>query len=194
MDVFRIEKGMKIPKYLKCETSKPVLLSISFAMLLFSMVSMSILGVMNIQSKGNYAFAQTVRTQELKVNFKKIVEVGGTQFVRVFVRDEGTGLPISGSNVRLTLYYPGGAPIRQFNLLTDRNGVASLSLPISRNAALGQYGLDVLVSSSGYLDTSFGTVSFAVMSHAKEFVSLHDYTHAASTISRIHHHHHHHHD
>jgi MG2 domain len=157
-------------------------------MLLLSVVSISILAVMDIQSRGNYAFAQTVRTTELKVNFKKIVESGSTQNIRTLIRDQGTGLPISGSNVRLTIYYPGGAPIRQFNLLSDANGLASLSLPISRNAPLGQYGMDVFVSTTGYLDTNFGTVNWAVMSHAKD-TSLHDYTHAANTISGNHRHH-----
>jgi hypothetical protein len=163
-------------------------LSFSSAILLFSIVSISILAVNDIQSKGNYAFAQTVRTTELKVNFKKIVESGGTQNIRTFLRDQGTGLPVSAAVIRLTIYYPGGAPIRQFNLLTDANGVASLSLPISRNAPLGQYGMDVLATTTGYLDTSFGTVNWAVLSHAKESVSLHDYSHAANRISGNHHH------
>jgi hypothetical protein len=163
-------------------------LSVSSAILLFSIVSISILAVNDIQSKGNYAFAQTVRTTELKVNFKKIVESGGTQNIRTFLRDQGTGLPVSAAVIRITIYYPGGAPIRQFNLLTDANGFSSLSLPISRDAPLGQYGMDVLATTTGYLDTSFGTVNWAVLSHAKESVSLHDYKHASSTISGNRHH------
>jgi hypothetical protein len=163
-------------------------LSVSSVVLLFSIVSISVLVVNNIQSKGNYAFAQTVRTTELKVNFKKIVESGGTQNIRTFLRDEGTGLPVSAAVIRITIYYPGGAPIRQFNLLTDANGFSSLSLPVSRDAPLGQYGMDVLATTTGYLDTSFGTVNWAVLSHAKENVSLHDYKHASSTISGNRHH------
>jgi hypothetical protein len=166
-----------------------MLLSVSSAMLLlFSIVSISILAVMDIQSRGNFALAQTVRTTELKVNFKKIVESGDTQNIRVFVRDQGTGLPISSAVVRITIYYPGGAPIRQFNLLSNANGFASLSLPISRDAPLGAYGMDVFVTTVGYLDTNFGTVSWAVQSHAKESVNLHDYSHAANRISGNHHH------
>jgi hypothetical protein len=164
-------------------------LSVSSAVLLFSIVSISILAVNGIQSKGNFAFAQTVRTTELKVNFKKIVESGGTQNIRTSLRDEGTGLPVSAAVMRITIYYPGGAPIRQFNLLTDANGLASLSLPVNRNAPLGQYGMDVLATTTGYLDTSFGTVNWAVQSHAKDSVSLHDYTHASNTISGNHRHH-----
>jgi hypothetical protein len=178
------------PSFPKRKTSNHMLLCISSAMLLFSVVSISILAVMDIQSRGNFAFAQTVRTQELKANFKKIVESGSTQNVRIFVRDQGTGLPISSSEVRITIYYPGGAPIRQFNLLSDANGFASLSLPISRDAPLGSYGMDVLSTSVGYLDANFGTVNFAVQAHAKETVSTHDYAHAANTIRGSHHHHH----
>ena len=180
---------MKLPNSLKYERTKPMLLSVSFSLLLFSVVAISMLTVMDTQSKGNYAFAQTVRTTEIKVNFKKVVEAGSNQQIRVLVRDQATHLPVSGAIVRLTIYFPGGAPIRQFNLLTDRNGFASLTLPISSNAPLGTYGLDVLASSVGFQDTSFGTVNFAVLSHVKEVVNLQDYKHASRTITGIHHHH-----
>jgi hypothetical protein len=180
---------VKLSDSLKYEKAKPMLLSICTGLILFSVVAICMLTVMNTQSKGNYAFAQTVRTTEIKVNFKKVVEAGNNQNIRVFVRDQATGLPISGAIARLTIYYPGGAPIRQFNLLTDRNGFASLTLPISSNAPLGAYGLDVLASTVGFQDTSFGTVNFAVLSHVKEVVNLQDYKHASRTITGIHHHH-----
>jgi hypothetical protein len=169
------------------QKSEARILSVSSMVILFALVMAPII------ANENTAFAQTtvsnIRTMELKANFKKIVEVGSDQIVRITVRDQGSGQPISTANVRITVYYPGGAPLRVFNLLTGSDGMASLSLPISKNAPLGQYAMDVYVTATGYADTSFGTVNFAVMSHAKEVISLHHYKHASSTISGKHRHH-----
>src|SRR5919197_5332582 len=172
--------------FLKFERPKPIrFLSVSSAMLIFSLVSVSTLLVMSTICKVNYAFAQTsiLRTMELKVNFKKLVEAGSNQNIRITVRDVGTGNPVSSATVRITIYFPAGAPIRQFTLLTGTNGEASLTLPIARNAALGQYGIDVLVAALGYFDSALGTVNFAVMSDVDQNVDLHDYTHERHKIS-----------
>jgi hypothetical protein len=154
-------------------------------MLIFSLVSVPALAVMDTLLKGNYAFAQTsiLRTTEIKLDFNNLVERGSNQNIRVQVRDLGTGDPVSSATVRMTVYFPGGAPIRQFTLLTDTNGKASLTLPIANNAALGQYGLDVLVSALGYFDSAIGTVNFAVNSDVNNNVDLHDYKHARHTLS-----------
>ena len=185
---------MRLSHFLKCERPKPMLVSVSSVILIFSLVSVPILAVMGTQSKGNYAFAQTsiLRTTELKVNFLKLVEVGSNQNIRVTVRDVGTGDPVSSATVRITIYFPAGAPIRQFTLLTGTNGEASLTLPIARNAALGQYGIDVLVAALGYFDSALGTVNFAVMSDVDQNVDLHDYTHERHKISGHGGHHNHH--
>jgi len=153
--------------FLKCERPKPMFLSVSSAILIFSLVAISILMVMDTLSKVNYAFAQTsfLRTTELKVDLKKLVGVGSDQNIRVSLSDIGTGDPISSASIRMTINFPGGASIRQFMLLTDRNGHASLTLPIARNAALGQYGVDVSASALGYFDSG-STVNFAVNSKA----------------------------
>jgi hypothetical protein len=160
-------------------------LSVFSAILIFSLVAVSIVMVMGTLSKGNYALAQTsiLRTTEVNVDFKKLVEVGSNQNVRVRLTDLATGDPISGANVRMTVYFPGGAPIRQFMLLTDRNGVSSLTLPIANNAALGQYGIDVLASALGYFDSAVGTINFAVNSKVTQNVNLHDYKHTSHTLS-----------
>jgi hypothetical protein len=154
-------------------------------MLVFSLVSASILVVMCILTEGNYASAETsiLRTTELKVNFEKIVERGSDQNIRIKVNDLGSGDPVSGATVTITIYYPAGAPIRQFMLLSDKNGEASLTLPIDKNAALGQYGIDVIVTAVGYFDSLLGTVLFAVNSDVDEDVSLKDYKHSSHTIS-----------
>jgi 5-hydroxyisourate hydrolase-like protein (transthyretin family) len=165
------------------DKGKPVLFCVSSVILLLS-VSVSILAAMGVQPIGNSAFAQTsiLRTTELKVNFKKLVEVGSDQNVRVMVTDQGTGDPVSSANVRLTIYFPAGAPIRQFNLLTNEDGKASLTLPVDENAPLGQYGLDVLAGALGYFDSAVGTVAWAVNSEVDEDVSLDDYKHTSHTI------------
>jgi hypothetical protein len=183
-----------LSNFLKCERSKPMLLSVSSVMLIFSLVSVPILSIIGTQFKGNYAFAQTsiLRTTEVKVNFKKLVEAGSNQNIRVTARDVGTGDPVSSATVRITIYFPAGAPIRQFTLLTGTNGEASLTLPIDRNAALGQYGIDVLVSALGYFDSAVGTVNFAVNSDVDQNVDLHDYTHERQKISGHGGHHNHH--
>jgi hypothetical protein len=192
---------MKLPNFAKSERSKPLSLSVYSAMLIFSLVSVPALAVMDTLPKGNYAFAQTsiLRTTEVKVDFKNLVESGSNQNIRVQVRDLGTGDPISSATVRLTIYFPGGAPIRQFTLLTDTNGKASLTLPIADNAALGQYGIDVLVSALGYFDSAVGTVNFAVNSDVTQNVDLSDYKHQSHTLSDHsgkdnHHNRHNHHD
>src|SRR5919202_4563215 len=109
---------------LKCESPRPMFLSVFSAILIFSLVAVSIVMVMGTLSKGNYALAQTsiLRTTELKVDLKKLVEVGSNQNVRVSLRDIGTDDPISSASIRITVYFPGGASIRQFMLLTDING------------------------------------------------------------------------
>jgi hypothetical protein len=162
---------------------KPVLFFVSSAILILS-VSISMLAVMGVNPIANYAFGQTsiVRTLELKANFKTLVEAGSDQNIRVMVTDQATGDPVSSAVVRITIYFPGGAPIRQFSLLTSEDGKASLKLPIDENAALGQYGLDVLVSALGYFDSAFGTVSWAVMSDVDQDVDLDDYEHTSHTI------------
>jgi hypothetical protein len=192
---------MKLPNFAKSERSKPLSLSVYSAMLIFSLVSVPALAVMDTLPKGNYAFAQTsiLRTTELKVDFKNLVESGSNQNIRVQVHDLGTGDPISSATVRLTIYFPGGAPIRQFTLLSDTNGKASLTLPIADNAALGQYGIDVLVSALGYFDSAIGTVNFAVNSDVTQNVDLSDYKHQSHTLSDHsgkdnHHNRHNHHD
>jgi hypothetical protein len=177
---------MNLFNLFKFQTSEARILCVSSVVILFAIVLVPII------ANQNTVFAQTVvsniRTMELKANFKKIVEVGSNQVVRVTVRDQGSGQPISTANVRITVYYPGGAPLRVFNLLTGSDGMASLTLPISKNAPLGQYALDVYVTATGYADTSFGTVNFAVMSDAKEVLGLNHYKHASSTISGKHDH------
>jgi len=138
-------------------------------------------------------YAQTLRTAEVKLQFKKVVEAGHTEIIRVFARDQATGLPISGALARLTVTYPLGTTVRVFNVLTDANGVASLSLPINSNAELGSYALDTVVTATGYQDTPIGTVDFAVMSHVTENNSVNDYSghlHSSSIHKEPHHHHH----
>jgi hypothetical protein len=125
-------------------------------MLIFSLVSVSILAaVIFTSSEGYYAFAQTEiqRTTELKVKFDVLVEKGNDQNIRVKVNDVGSGDPVSGATVTITIYFPGGAPIRQFTLLSDNDGKASLKLPIDENAALGEYGIDLDVVALGYYDS-----------------------------------------
>jgi hypothetical protein len=176
---------MKLPNFIKSERSKPLPLSVYSAMLIFSLISVPALAVMDTLPKGNYAFAQTsiLRTTEIKVDFKNLVESGSNQNIRVQVHDLGTGDPISSATVRITIYFPGGAPIRQFTLLTDTNGKASLTLPIADNAALGQYGIDVLASALGYFDSAVGTINFAVNSDVTQNVDLNDYKHERHTLS-----------
>jgi hypothetical protein len=166
-------------------TAKPK--PITFAMLIFSLVSASILTVMFIHSEGNYAFAQKdiLRTTEIKVKFDVLVERGDDQNIRVKVNDVGTGDPVSGSIVQITIYFPGGAPIRQFSLLSDKDGEASLKLPIDDNAALGEYGMDLQTDAIGYFDSFLPSrVSFAVMSEVDNDISLKDYKHTSQTISK----------
>ena len=185
MWVHIIQVRMKLSKFQKSERLKPMLLSASSVMLIFSLLSVSVLAVISTQSKGNSAFAQTsiLRTTELKVNFKKLVEAGSDQNIRIKVTDVGSGDPVSSALVRITIYFPGGAPIRQFSLLTGKDGQASLTLPIDKNAALGQYGIDVLVSALGYFDSAVGTIAFAVNSQVDQNVDLHDYKHTSHTLS-----------
>ena len=137
------------------------------------------------QSKGNYAIAQTIilKTTELKVNFDKLVEAGTDQSIRLTVKDVRSGDPISDATVKISIYFPSGAPIRQFMLLTNEGGKASLTLPIDKKVALGLYGIDVIVSALGYFDSSVGTIYFAVNSVVDQNVSLDDYTHTSHTIS-----------
>lgn len=179
-----IQRRMKLSNFLKIVRLKPMLLPVSSVMLIFSLVSVSILAVICTQTEGNYAFAQTsiLRTTEFKVNFEQIVEAGSDQNIRITVKDIGSGDPVSSATIRITIYFPGGAPIRVFTLLTDKNGMASLTLPIDRNAALGQYAIDVLVSALGYFDSAVA-YHFAVNSDVDENVSLHDYKHETHTIS-----------
>ena len=124
----RISNARRIESYL---------LSICCVVILFSIVAISMIIP---------GYAQTLRTEEVKLQFKKVVEAGHTQIIRVFARDQATGLPISGAVARLTVTYPLGTPVRVFNVLTDANGVASLSLPINRDAELGSYALDTVVT------------------------------------------------
>ena len=160
---------------------------VSSVMPIFSLVSVSILvAVIFIQSGGNYAFAQTeiLRTMEFKVKFHVLVESGNDQKVRVKVNDLGSGDPISGAVVTITVYYPAGAPIRQFALLSDTDGEASLKLPIDENAALGEYSMDVDVLATGYYESFLpAPVFFAVMSDVDEDVSSEDYKDTTQTIS-----------
>lgn len=180
-----IRRRMKLSNSLKIFRLKPVLLPVSFLILIFSLVSVPLTATMYTQSKGNYAFAQTtiLRTTELKVNFHKLVETGSDQNIRVTVKDVGSGDPVSSATVKITIYFPGGSIIRQFTLLTDKDGEASLKLPIDKNAALGMYGVDILVTALGYFDSSVGTIDFAVNSEVDQDVSLDDYTGTSHTIS-----------
>ena len=186
---------MRLQNAIKSLTAAPLVSSVCCALLVFSIFAVSILTIMSIDSNANYAYAQTIRALELKVNFKKLVEAGSTQNVRLSLRDMESGLPVSTATVRMTVYFPGGVPIRQFNLLTDSDGFASLSLPISKNAPLGSYGLDVLAGAPGFFDTSLSsTQTFAVMSSVKQNVDAEDYSHASSHIRAVHHNNNHHHN
>jgi hypothetical protein len=120
---------------------KPLLLSLSFLILIFSLISISIIsGMCAPQSKRNYAIAQTLilSTAELKVNFDKLVEVGSEQSIHLTVKDVRSGDPISSATAKINIYFPGEVPIRQFTLLTNEGGTASLTLPIDKKAALGK--------------------------------------------------------
>jgi hypothetical protein len=165
---------------------KLLLLSVSFLILIFFVLSISfILGMNFPQSKRDYVIAQTIilRTTELDVNFDKLVEAGSDQSIRLTVKDVRSGDPISSATARITIYFPGGEPMRQFLLPTNDGGMASLTLPVDNKAALGQYGIDVIVSKLGYFDSSVGTIFFAVNSEVDQNVSLDDYTHTIHTIS-----------
>ena len=196
MWVHIIQVEMKLSKFQKSKRLKPMLLSASSVMLIFSLLSVSVLAIIGTQSKGNSAFAQAsiLRTTELKVNFKKLVEAGSDQNIRIKVTDQGSGDPVSSAVVRITIYFPGGAPIRQFSLLTGKDGQASLTLPIDNNAALGQYGIDVIASALSYFDSAVGTIAFAVNSQVDQNVDLHDYKHTSHTLSDHSGHHNHHHN
>ena len=184
MRLQNVIKSLRAPSLVSCTCG---------ALLIFSVFALSMLIIININPSTNYAHAQTIRALELKVNFKKLVEAGSTQNVRLSLRDMESGLPVSTATVRMTVYFPGGVPIRQFNLLTDRDGFASLSLPISENAPLGSYGLDVLAGAPGFFDTSLtSTQTFAVMSSLKQNVDAEDYSHASSHIRAVHHNNNHH--
>jgi hypothetical protein len=159
---------------------------ISCVMLIFSLVSVAILATMFVHCEGEYAFAQTeiLRTTELKVKFDVLVERGDDQNIRLKVNDVGTSDPVSGATVSITVYFPGGAPIRQFTLLSDKDGEVSLKLPVDDNAALGEYGIDLDVVALGYYDSFLpDTVFFAVMSEVDNDISLKDYKHTSQTIS-----------
>jgi hypothetical protein len=173
----------KLSHFLNCTRPKPV----SSVIRIFSLVSVSILGAaIFTHSGGNYAYAQTeiLSTTELKVKFDVLVERGNNQNIHVKVIEVGGDDPISGATVRVTIYLPGGAPIRQFTLLSDTDGEASLKLPIDENAALGEYGIDLDVVASGYYGSFLPyRVFFAVMSDVDEDVSLEDYTSTTQTIS-----------
>jgi hypothetical protein len=159
---------------------------VSYVILIFSLVSVSILATVIFTQSENSAFAQTeiLRTTELKVKFDVLVERGNDQNIRVKVNDVGSGDPVSGATVTMTIYFPGGAPIRQFTLLSDEDGKASLKLPIDEDAALGEYGIDLDVVATGYYDSFLpNQVFFAVMSDVDEDVSLDDYKDTSQTIS-----------
>jgi hypothetical protein len=179
---------MRLLNALKSLRSAPLASSACGALIVFSVFAVTVIVIMTIDSNANYAHAQTIRALELKVNFKKLVEVGSTQNVRLSLRDMESGLPVSTATVRMTVFFPGGVPIRQFNLLTDSDGIASMSLPISNNAPLGSYGLDVLAGAPGFFDTSLSsTQTFAVMSNVEQNVDADDYSHARSHIRAVHH-------
>jgi MG2 domain len=183
---------MRLQNAIESLRSGPLMSSACAALIVFSVFAVSMIIIMSIDFNANYAYAQTIRALELKVNFKKLVEAGSTQNVRLSLRDMESGLPVSTATVRMTVYFPGGVPIRQFNLLTDKDGFASLSLPISNNAPLGSYGLDVLAGAPGFFDTSLtSTQTFAVMSNVKQNVDAEDYSHARSHIRAVHHNNHH---
>jgi MG2 domain len=180
---------MKLQNATKCVRTAPLVPYAFSALLVFSVFATSMLAITSIDSNTNYAYAQTIRALELKVNFKKLVEAGSTQNIRLSLRDMASGDPVSTATVRMTIYFPGGVPIRQFNLLTDRNGIASLSLPISKNAPLGNYGLDVLAGAPGFFDTSLSsTQTFAVMSEVKQNVDTKDYARHTAHIRAVNHH------
>jgi hypothetical protein len=186
---------MRSQNAIEFRTRAPMVSFVCGVLFVFSIFAASMLTIMSIDSNANYAYAQTIRALELKVNFKKLVEAGSTQNVRLSLRDMESGLPVSTATVRMTVYFPGGVPIRQFNLLTDKDGFASLSLPISNNAPLGSYGLDILAGAPGFFDTSLSsTQTFAVMSSVKQNVDAGDYSHASSHIRAVHHNNNHHHN
>ena len=170
-----------MPDFLNTARLKPV----SSVILIF-LISVSILAVMLIHSEGKYAFAQTeiLRTTELKVKVDVLVERGNEQNIRVKVNDIGSGDPVSGATVTITIYFPGGAPVRLFTLLSDKDGEASLKLPIDDDAALGEYGIDILVAAVGYYDSIPPVLAFAVMSDVDNDVTLKDYKHTSQTISK----------
>ena len=186
---------MRSQNAIEFRTRAPMVSFVCGVLFVFSIFAASMLTIMSIDSNANYAYAQTIRALELKVNFKKLVEAGSTQNVRLSLRDMESGLPVSTATVRMTVYFPGGVPIRQFNLLTDKDGFASLSLPISNNAPLGSYGLDILAGAPGFFDISLSsTQTFAVMSSVKQNVDAGDYSHASSHIRAVHHNNNHHHN
>ncbi|MBV9177546.1 MAG: hypothetical protein JO297_10960 [Nitrososphaeraceae archaeon] len=170
---------MKLMGFIKYGRIKPLLLSTSsMLMLIFSVIAIYVF---------QPSYAEVARTTEVKVQLNKLIEQGDRQIIRVSVRDQATGLPVSGATVRLIITYPGGTTVRQFNLITDANGLASLTLPISNNAPTGVYALDALVTAIGYFDSPFNTISFTVMSHVKATNSQ-DYSRVQSHGS-VHNHH-----
>jgi 5-hydroxyisourate hydrolase-like protein (transthyretin family) len=130
-------------------------------------MAMSTASQMNINQNSlfQYSYAQVVRTLEttLKID-KAVIQEGQTLKVSVLVRDQQSGQPISGATVQLNLAYAGSSVIRQFMVITDANGRASVSIPIANNATNGQYSITASVAAAGYQGGGGFSLNFGVVS------------------------------
>ncbi len=154
------------------------------SIIIFAIFSMAIstASEVNFNQKAvfQYTYAQVVRTLETTLKLdKSVIQAGQTQKVSVLVRDQQSGEPISGATVQLNLAYAGGSIIRQFMVITDTNGRASISIPIDKKAENGTYGVTASVSATGYAGAGGFSLNFAVASANvdKGYNSHNDYHH-----------------
>jgi len=127
-----------------------------------------------------YAYAQVVRTLEAQLKLSKsVIQAGKSEIATVTVKDQQSGKPVSGVQIQISLAYAGGAIVRQFNVISDNNGKASVEIPINKHALSGSYTVSLAVSATGYSGAGGFNLSFQVV-HAnvdKGYTKHNDYHH-----------------
>ena len=107
--------------------------------------------------------AQATKALNVKAELdKRVIQIGKTQHIHIKVLDSESKQPVSGAWISAVVTYPNGELVRTFNTFSDSTGHASLSIPVSKSVQSDTVDVDMTVSMTGFVDSTF-TMPFAVI-------------------------------
>ena len=112
----------------------------------------------------NLGYSQAVKTFDVNAKIDDVtIERGDPQTFSITVKDHASKLPVAGAYVVVSALYPGGDQVKSKTELTGTSGQVTITLPTGEGTEYDTVQADILVSLTGFYDTTIG-IQYAVVS------------------------------